>query len=318
MINSGFDVNRRDHVGRTLLHLAILSKMVDIACDLIDAGARITARLVDGRTPLHLAAQMDVLPVVKKLLARSSENAKRAEEEKISKANREDKPQSDSNESAKAEESDCERPSSEDDWSSEESEKPDKPTPAPDAADTVNTSDIPEDDQTLDVLDVNLADWDHAFTPLLYAVLYSSLSMVDELLAAGADPTLVTKTNEYQTSAFLPLTVTLLRTDEDNAAKIAERLIQAGASSSAADANALTLFHRAVCFGSIKMVKTLLQKDPNAAATVNFPYFPYGSVAAPLATAVAKGHYSILAILLAYGANLDVSSEDVQRAEVAL
>ena len=77
----GFDLNRRDHVGRTPLQLAILSKEVDIACDLIDAGARMTARVVDGRTALHLAAQFDLPKVVRKLLERSAVNQEKAKEE---------------------------------------------------------------------------------------------------------------------------------------------------------------------------------------------------------------------------------------------
>ena len=50
MIKDGSDVDRRDHVGRTPLQVAVLAKAEDVACDLIDAGARMTSRLVDGRT----------------------------------------------------------------------------------------------------------------------------------------------------------------------------------------------------------------------------------------------------------------------------
>jgi ankyrin repeat protein len=42
---AGVNLHRRDHVGRTALHVAILVKAEEIAEDLIDAGARITARL---------------------------------------------------------------------------------------------------------------------------------------------------------------------------------------------------------------------------------------------------------------------------------
>ncbi|KAF8204446.1 ankyrin repeat-containing domain protein [Mycena galopus ATCC 62051] len=50
------DLNRRDCVDRTPLHMAILSGAPDIACDLVHAGTRITAQTEDGRSSLHLAA----------------------------------------------------------------------------------------------------------------------------------------------------------------------------------------------------------------------------------------------------------------------
>ncbi|PPQ83597.1 hypothetical protein CVT25_006347, partial [Psilocybe cyanescens] len=59
LLSESLDVNQRDHVGRTYLHVAIFSKTTDIALDLIDAGSRITAPMADGRAPLHRAAQFD-------------------------------------------------------------------------------------------------------------------------------------------------------------------------------------------------------------------------------------------------------------------
>ena len=55
-IAGGGNINRRDHVGRTPLQLAILSESVDVACSLIDAGAGMPYRLSYGRIVLHLAA----------------------------------------------------------------------------------------------------------------------------------------------------------------------------------------------------------------------------------------------------------------------
>ena len=74
LIQEEIDVNQRDHVGQTTLHVAILSKAPEIACDLINAGVRITARLADDKAPLHLASQHDQVAVVHKLLEKSAQN----------------------------------------------------------------------------------------------------------------------------------------------------------------------------------------------------------------------------------------------------
>ncbi len=50
------DINSRDMLGRTALHIAVLAGHPGAVRFLIDAGARITSRLTDGRTPLHIAA----------------------------------------------------------------------------------------------------------------------------------------------------------------------------------------------------------------------------------------------------------------------
>lgn len=80
-IQSGVNVNRRNHVGRAPIHLAIMVGAVDIVSDLMHAGARLTARLVDGHTSIHLAAQSGHTGILVKLLERSALNAKKAEEE---------------------------------------------------------------------------------------------------------------------------------------------------------------------------------------------------------------------------------------------
>ena len=86
MIEDGEVLNRRDQVGRTPLHVAILSNSVEVGCVLIDAGARMTARLVGGRTSLHLAAQMGQVSLVKKLLERSAFNKEKEEKRKMEEA----------------------------------------------------------------------------------------------------------------------------------------------------------------------------------------------------------------------------------------
>jgi len=79
------DPNRRDYTGRTPLHLAVASSTTEIVQCLIDAGARITARLFDGKTALHLAAMRGETEKVKAILTKSEANE---EEEAIKEAKR--------------------------------------------------------------------------------------------------------------------------------------------------------------------------------------------------------------------------------------
>jgi ankyrin repeat protein len=309
-------VDRRDHVGRTPLHVAILAGAEDIACDLINAGARISPRLVDGRSALHLAARMDMVAVVRKLLEKSAINAEAAKKaEKKAKKEKTVQTKGDAEEEDEQdEESDCERPSSEDDWSSEEEEKPPKKLVV-EAALPAPSDDIPEDDaEAPDVLEINAPDWDHAFTPLLYCILYGSFTLLNVLLDAGADVKLLTKASSCGSPPLHPLTVTLLRPDEEVAANIAARLIQAGASSSTADEDMVTILHRAVLMDKTTLVAAFLRHDPNATAVVNFPTITWGNITPPINTAIASGNYAMVAVLLAHGAKLVHSQEDVERA----
>jgi ankyrin repeat protein len=323
MVAEGQDVNRRDHVGRAPLHVAILCRAADIACELVDAGARMTARLVDGRTTLHLAAQQDLLPVVRKLLERSAVNA-----EKIPKdADAEDK---DKDTAIKA---DPDRPSSEDDWSSEEdgmavsdeedgdSEgsdggKPKKSTAAADrqSEPPTNVGDLPEDEADLpDVFDINLADWDMTFTALGHAIVSGSLPIVEALINAGADVKLVSQA-KGSSHAVLPLTLTIIPEDDERVCKIAERLILAGASCSAADQNMSTIFHRAVVANRPNLVATFLRSDPNGKAALNHLIPGYSGAVGALPTAVSLRNYSVIAVLVAHGVKMVPTEEDVQRA----
>lgn len=68
------DVNRRDYTGRTPLHFATLSSTPAIVQCLINNGARMIARLVDGRTALHIAAARGDAEMVKALMDKSLAN----------------------------------------------------------------------------------------------------------------------------------------------------------------------------------------------------------------------------------------------------
>ena len=331
LLQEEIDINQRDHVGRTTLHVAILSNAPEIACDLIDAGARITARLVDGKAPLHLASQYDQVLVVRKLLEKSAQNI---EESNVGNAMDEDEDEKAPEDSKKA----VERPSSEDDWSShdeddiemldaedeksdeddeaEDEDRPHRPKPEVTPVPETLSENIPDDeDNKPDIIDVNTLDWDHGFSALSYAILFASLPVLEELLTAGADVKLATKPPPGTGDPIHPLSLTILREDEEEACKIAERLILAGASSTTANEQMDTIFHVAVHSGRAKLVATLLRCDPHAHSVLDFPRFLYQSATFPISTAIKQQHYAVLAVMLAHGVKLVLDEADITRAQ---
>ncbi|KAK0455652.1 uncharacterized protein EV420DRAFT_1692258 [Desarmillaria tabescens] len=325
----GMDVNRRDHVGRTALHVAILCKATDIACELISAGARMSARLVDGRSALHLAAQYDLLPVLKKLLEYSAKNETVVKEEEADEAVA------------------AERPSSEDDWTSEDdgvvslgdeddgggedsnsdNEDGDSGEEDGDEIDERQSSNpvkeeltnaLEEEQNTPDVLDVNSPDWDLDFTPLDFAILFASADMVEALLDAGADIAKSSKAQYHGAPPLHPLILTILRDDEDIACNIAERLLKAGAVSSTVNDGMRTTFYEAVAAGRTKLVSILLQLDPKATSVLNFPFIQWNQVKFPLSIVLSHKDYATLAVLLAHEAKFNFAEEDISQAQLAL
>ena len=322
---AGINLHRRDHVGRTALHVAILVKAVEIAEDLIDAGARITARLADGRGPLHLAAQYDLPRLIKKLVERSKKNQFDLENPKKSDA--------DNTQVA------LDRPSSEDDWSSPDDEdilksfsegESDHENEGDGDDDGCKTSrekqendrdqqdDVPEDvvDEP-DIIDVDLHDWDFGFNAICYAVVYGGLSTLEALLTAGADPKLATAPSlatSYINTPFHPLTLTSIRKDDAHGCSIAELLIKSGATSTTADSSVRTIFHTLVGSGRTRLVEVVLRCDPNIDKVINLPCLHYRNVVFPIVTAIQQRCYATLVVMVAHGARLDLQETDITKA----
>ncbi|KAG8952590.1 hypothetical protein FRC04_003951 [Tulasnella sp. 424] len=335
-------IKTRDHLGRTPLQFALLCSAEDICLDLIEQGARMTSRMVDGRCSLHLAAQMGLPTVVKALLERSERNKLEKEvkekeaKEKEKNKNIEMKDQDDEVRflvgilvaDCQADEECLQiRDSSEDDWSSEDNEEEDYEEAKKKVdlkGDLVKAEEDPLEDSEdePDILDIDAPDWDQCLTALGYAIITGSLSAVQVLIAAGADcKTPRQLSDSYQiNSTFYPLALTALTPDESVGAQIAEHLITVGgASCSAADSCTLTVFHRLVSLNKPQIVETILKVDPTAKAASRFLYAnSWQSAIHPIVSAFANGQRAMVAVLLAYsGSRAFIDLETYDRSVAA-
>ncbi|KAG8979630.1 hypothetical protein FRB90_008043, partial [Tulasnella sp. 427] len=317
-------INTRDHLGRTPLQFALLCSAEEICGDLIEQGGRMTARLVDGRCALHLAAQMGLGGVVNKLLEKSEKN----KEEKERKEKEE-------KEMAKGESGDVEmkdqedevRDSSEDDWSSDNEEEDEDYNEAKKKVDPKSEPKGEEDplgdsEDEPDILDIDAPDWDQCLTALGYAIIGGYLPIVQTLVAAGADCKTPRNLSDsyYNTSTFYPLALTALTPDESVGAQIAEHLVTAGgASCSAADSETVTVFHRLVSLNKPRIVETILKTDSTAKAASRFLYArSWQSALHPIVSAFANGQRAMVAVLLAYaGSRAYVDLETYDRSVAA-
>ncbi|KAL8870792.1 MAG: hypothetical protein Q9174_003245, partial [Haloplaca sp. 1 TL-2023] len=122
-------VDRRDHTGRTPLHLTAECSSAEVLKCLVDHGARIVARLVDGMTALHIAASRGNVEMVTVLLEKSEaneaeeadkedrKNAEKSQSQSAEKASRNEQDDEDEDEDEDEDDSDeeMEDASSEDD-----------------------------------------------------------------------------------------------------------------------------------------------------------------------------------------------------------
>ena len=79
------DPNQRDHTGRTPLQLAVTCSTPEIVQALIDADVRLVARMANGYTALHLAAERGDVSIIKSILKRSEHNEAEHEEKEMQK-----------------------------------------------------------------------------------------------------------------------------------------------------------------------------------------------------------------------------------------
>ena len=312
VLDLNIDLQKRDHVGRTPLHLAILCQEVEIACDLITAGARVSARVADGRTCLHIAAQLGLGAVVKTLLERSDDN-KVVAEQKIETADIRGVIHQSEEEVMEVPTEQQEGPVT----PALSESRPKKTVIVLGEADQPDTGDQEETDERPDILDLAAMDWDNDLTALGFAIVGGHLSVVKILIAAGVDVNF-----GYQRDAtrrFLcPLSLTFLIEDEDVACEMAKTLIIAGSRITAVDpVFKLSWFHSAVILNKVRLAETMLHYGPNSSVAINFlADSSYVPALHPLVSA-ARESRAMTAMLLVNGSFPVITEADYAAAKQA-
>lgn len=278
----GSDPNRRDYTGRTPLQLAAMVSTPAVVRALVNANARLTARMADGRTALHLAAARGDAEIVKVIMVRSEANEaeeevkkllRRSEKEKAKAKNTvassdndmsdDDSAEDDSDEGLHSDDAEMVDAESSEAMSATSGSyvKLSKKTKKPEESDALP---VDEDEDEPDFYDVNVLTWDFPCSPLHLAIVNGHNEVVKELCSTfGADVLLPVKMfNDYDhspRSAILTL-VLALSLPKNYAKAMVKTLLNLGASARQADFNGLTAFHYFVDH-SLAAVKALIDYD---------------------------------------------------------
>ncbi|KAJ5690610.1 hypothetical protein N7462_005002 [Penicillium macrosclerotiorum] len=228
-----WDPDRRDYTGRTPLQLACISSTPEIVQFLVDQGARLIARMADGKTALHLAAARGNAEIVRILLKKSNEN----EEEEHQKMASVKYSQSQDDGEGGNDKDDTSHTSASYVKLDEDGDEELPPT-----HDTIE-----ENEMDPDIYDINVVAWDSLASPLHLAILHGHTKTVRELVGSfGADvlmPIKITDNHRNKPWAAILTLVLVLALPLDKAKEMCQTLLELGASSNQADLNHWTPIH---------------------------------------------------------------------------
>ena len=317
-------IDRRDHTGRTPLHLATQCSTPEIVRCIVDHGARIVARLVDGMTALHIAAARGNSDMVQTLLEKSEANeneeadledkkraslrlAKKRDRDSNTRNPREDSEPGSTEEDAEDPEEDGSTTMTDGSFVKVKSEAP------------LQGETIPEEAQGPDIYDVNVLAWDSPVSPLHLAILGGHVDVIRMLVSKfGADVLLPVKiVNEY-TKASKGAIMTLVlaaQLPSTEAANVSKTLLDLGASSAQADMRQITPLHYMIMQTRVEMLKACFENDEPAAKTalahVSVDGYRWSmNVNYPLKSAIKTGDYQQVTRILELGAKPSIEFDD--------
>ncbi|KAK4153422.1 ankyrin repeat-containing domain protein [Chaetomidium leptoderma] len=313
LAQEGADPNTRDYTGRTPLHLAVMSSTPEIVRALVDAGARLVARIADGRTALHLAAARGDVEILKILLNKSAANEAEHEEKQDQRRREKSTTKTEEAEEAESDGELVNDAESDDDSQSMATGsfvkvgiKEDKPL-----NDDLALEDNEEDP---DFYDINVLSWDTPCSALHFAIVEGHTEAVKTLVQEyGADVVLPVKflNSEKKPHGALLTLVLALALPVEKAKEMAKTLLSLGATSAQADLNGATAFHHFVDANAESLLESLWETDPVGAKTAinHIAFRDYQSCQTPLQAAVQHGNLALVLKLLDRGAVPEIGFE---------
>ncbi|KIW41717.1 uncharacterized protein PV06_07247 [Exophiala oligosperma] len=320
------DVNRRDHTGRTPLHLATMCSTPEIVHCLIEHGARLVSRLYNGMTALHIAAHRGDTRMVKDILEKSSANEEEeSQKEEARKKQRraaaskaaDEQPAQPDSESTNSFESDEDMDEDEDDEDEDEDMTEGSFVKVRGGEDTPDA--MAENKDEPDIFDIDVLAWDSPLSPLHLAILAGHTHMIDLLIDEyGADvllPVKILDSYDRKSARAAILTIVLaLELPLQRANETVKSLISHGASAVQADMSHTTALHFAVSHAKTLILETLQAADSTAfSKACNFlavsGWYSHPSVKAPIITAIRARNMEVVQTLLKAGAHPHVDLE---------
>ncbi|KAK0655741.1 hypothetical protein B0T16DRAFT_397626 [Cercophora newfieldiana] len=323
LAQEGANPDTRDFTGRNPLHLAVMSSTPEIVRRLVDAGARLVARVADGRTALHLAAARGNVEIIKILMDNSVANE--AEFEAKNDQRRKAKKAAEST----GEDSDAEMVDVDSDAEMSDAESAGKARSTVTMASIATGSFVEvkrksdeesKDEQALDAeeepdfFDVNVVAWDTPCSAVHLAIIEGHEDVVKTLCQDyGADILLPVKffNSQKEPSGSLLTLALALALPVEKAVSMAKTLLSLGTTSAQADLNGTTAFQQYVESNAESLVRTLLEMDNTGSKSSINHVLPseYGAARTPLQAAVRRGNLNLVVQLLEEGAATQVDFE---------
>lgn len=340
----GNNPDTRDYVGRTPLHLATINGSTDVVKLLVEGGAKLIYRLLDGRSALHIASQLGHAEIVKILMDKSLENEEKENEKADKKADEiraaraadmKKKEKAAAKAAASHEENDIDMVDNESESDSEPLGDEDTDMDEEGSDDDSETqgftklkidddkkpeasNDIPDDNEDEpDFYDVNAPAWDMQCAPLHFAIMGGHvpvlLMLVEDYGADVLNPIKLAKTDQHDrdNKAILPLVLATFA-PEDKAKEVVKTLLDLGATTAQADMKHFTALHYIAEANKLDIIDLLFKHDAPAAKSALdiVPLSNDSRARTALSLALLECHEEMAKKLLSYGAKTSVSYDD--------